>query len=253
MKPQVFFVFCLAILTAAPALAVTTSLGQEWNYEPDAWARGTTADSAWFGWDVLDGSGVFLSHGQVLDDTTPDLGTATPSSRLYQGTDGVADPSPTTYGHRSGSGNYYTGHPSGPGSNNAVDDTITGVAPSSGTGGHTTILLQAIGQPQSSAAGIEWTAPGWTKTSDLYGQEANGTGVYWQEWTAPGNDLPFSVNLDGPEGSSSYALDAFQVDTFWTDGAEPIISSRTMIGIPEPSSLVLTVLGLFALAGLRRR
>ncbi|MEM8679054.1 MAG: hypothetical protein AAGF97_06865, partial [Planctomycetota bacterium] len=99
--------FGLCLATIAQAQPVITSLGQTWSYEPDAWSRGTSADSAYFGWDNMEGSGSFLGFGQVLDDSTPDLGTATPNARFFQGADGVNDPSPTDYGHRSGSGNFY--------------------------------------------------------------------------------------------------------------------------------------------------
>ena len=51
-------VLCVAtMLVQGSASALTTSLGQSWNYAPDAWSRGTTADSAYFGWDNFEASG----------------------------------------------------------------------------------------------------------------------------------------------------------------------------------------------------
>ncbi|MEM1083392.1 MAG: PEP-CTERM sorting domain-containing protein [Verrucomicrobiota bacterium] len=238
---------CLSLLASGSSFGFVTSMGQSWDYEPDSWSRGSGADTAFFGWDVLDASGVFISAGQVLDDSTPDLGVGTTGARFYQGTDGTANPAPTFYGHRSGSGNYYSGFLPAAG----VDNTITGTAPASGSGGHTTIVLQAIGQPENSVSGISWTASaGWTKVKDLYGTEGDGTGVYWQEWTATGDNLSFSIDLNGPPGSSSYGLDAFTVDTYWTDGGSAAANSITIV--PEPSSALL--IGLAAsVFGFRRR
>ncbi|MEM9176340.1 MAG: PEP-CTERM sorting domain-containing protein [Myxococcota bacterium] len=245
-RSSLFGLAALALVAATPAAAITTSLGQTWDFEPDAWARGTTADSAYFGWDTLEGSGVFLSAGQILDDTTPDLGTSA-SSRLFQGTDGLADPTPTIYGHRSGSGNYYSGFISGAN----VDDTISGVAPASGAGGFTTVLVQALGQPGNSVTGITFDAgAGWTQTANLYGQYPDGTGAYWQEWTAPGANVAFAVNFDSPAGTSSLALDAFQIDTFWS-ATGPVTNTVTVV--PEPGTALLLGLGLASLAGARRR
>ena len=243
----------VAVAAGTPANALTTSLGQSWDYEPDAWTRTSDADTGFMGWDLLESSSSPLGFGNILDDSTPDLGVALPGARFYQGTDGLIDPSPTDYGHRSGSGNYYSGFA---GSVLNVDDTITGAAPASGTGGYTTLLVQAIGQPGNPVPGIELVASaGWTKVTDLYNVELDGTGVYWQEWTAPGDNLAFSIDLNGPIGSSSYALDAFTVDTYWTDGQVPVVNTRTQIGVPEPSSvaLVALVIGVGSVYMARRR
>ena len=246
LKNSLFGLAALVLFAADPAAAITTSLGQDWDFEPDAWARGTTANSAYFGWDNLEGSFQFLSAGQILDDTTPDLGTSS-SSRLFQGTDGIANPSPTFYGHRSGSGNYYSGFIPGSG----VDDTISGVAPASGSGGNTTLVVQLIGQPETFVENLSFSAgPGWTKTSDLYGFYADGTGAYWQEWTAPGDNLSFDININRLPGTSSIAIDAFQVDTYWTPGAA-VTNSISIV--PEPGTALLMGLGLAGLAGSRRR
>ncbi|MEQ8211898.1 MAG: hypothetical protein RH917_19020 [Lacipirellulaceae bacterium] len=240
-----------AAISSNRLFAITTSQGQSWDYQPDAWARGSDANTAYFGWDDFEiGGNAVLGFGRVLDDTTPDLGTAVPNVRIYQGNDGANDPSPTTYGHRSGSGNFYTGFAIGPPPhNNQLDDTITGIAPASGTDGCTTLVLQVIGQTAggmaTTGAAIEdlfFDLPGWTKQKDLYGLEANGSGVYWQEWTAPGANLPFSIEMTSDVGTADIAIDAFQVDTYWTPGASPAINSIGSIGVPELSSFVLVSL-----------
>ncbi|MEX2170628.1 MAG: PEP-CTERM sorting domain-containing protein [Pirellulales bacterium] len=233
------------------AAAITTNLGQTWDLAPDAWTRGNDADTSWFGWDVLEGThpvypappdGFF----RILDDSTPDVGGATTAltPRLYQGNDGVNDPLPTTSGHRSGSGNYYSGF------DNAALDHITAVAPASDVGGFTTVVLQVVGQPGNGVSALEFAMDGsWTKVKDLFAINENGAGMYWQEWTAPGNDLPLSMLMTSTE--TSRGLDAFQVDTFWTSERNPRINAIS--AIPEPGSVTLAGLAVVgALLVLRR-
>ncbi|MEM9481132.1 MAG: hypothetical protein AAGA58_15880 [Verrucomicrobiota bacterium] len=236
---------------ASPSLAFITSLGQAWDYEPDAWVRTNDSDTNFYAWDLLESSGVGLSFGTVLDDATPDVGVDPTTARLFQGTDGIADTSPTVYGHRSGSLNYYSGFISGP-AIPRVDDTISGVGSGSGVGGFTTLVIQLTGQPGQPVAGLTIAeTTGWTLTSSLYGTEPDGTGLYWAEFTSPGVSVPFSVDINGAVGASNdYGIDAFSVDTFWTSGASPVLNSRSFI--PEPSSALLV--GLFSsMLCLRRR
>jgi hypothetical protein len=238
------------------SLGITTSGGQPWDYEPDAWSRANNSSTAYFGWDVFEPNGMALGFGEVLDDSTPDLGAATTAldPRIYQGTNGIQDPAPTSYGHRSGSGNFYSGF----GPADVVLETITSQAPAGGTGGFTTVVLQVIG----GAPGGQGSQPiedlsfqilesGWTNQKDLYGTLATGTGVYWQEWTAAGDNLPFSIRITS--GSSSRSIDAFQVDTYWSP-SEVTINNRSSIGVPEPTSLLaITIGGLATIFVLRRQ
>ena len=222
-----------AIGVASTSTAFTTNAGQTWDTEPDAWSRGNTADTSWFGWDEFEPTGPptapFFSF--ILDDSTPDIGSPTTatSTNIAQS---VA--SQAVYGHRSSSANYYSGFPD----DAFADDTISGVAPASGAGGYTTILLQVIGLPGNRVSSLSFD-PGaeWTRTSDVEGRLADTAGLYWQEWTAPGGNLPFSIEMTSSE--SSIALDAIQIDTFWTSGDAPVLNSRDRIGIPEPASLLL--------------
>jgi hypothetical protein len=248
-----------ALAAPSAALALTTNSGQTWDYEPDAWTRGNNADTAYFGWDVMEGSGAMLGFGRVLDDATPDLGSPTTATgtRLFQGANGAADPAPTAYGHRSGSNNYYSGF----GDADVANDTVTGTAPASGTGGYTTLVLQILGGAPADTGSnpigdlnFEMLTSGWTLAKDLYGVEATGTGVYWQEWTAPGSDLPFEVKITS--ATSSRSIDAVQVDTYWTSSAAgaAVVNARSSIGfVPEPTGAALATLGLRVLAARRRR
>lgn len=231
------------VFTAWQAHAITTSQGQTWVTQPDAWSRGNTADSSWFGWDFLEFTGPPTAPfgSFVLNDSTPDLGAPTTATGVNLAQSGA---SIGVYGHQSASGNYYSGFPG----NAFADDTLSGVAPSSGAGGYTTLLIQVIaqapapGQGVNTIAGLSFVADAaWTKTSDLYGQTAAGTGLYWQEWTAPGANVPFSVDITSV--TSSIAIDAFQVDTYWTSNPQPLTNSRGSIGIPEPTSVVLLAIG----------
>jgi hypothetical protein len=248
-----------AAALAAPAIAapITTVDGQLWESEPDAWTRGNTADTSHFGWDLLETGNPTLSFGRILDDTTPDIGAPTTATqtRWFQGSNGVAGPLPTAYGHRSGSGNYYSGF----GTGDLANDIVTAFTPSSGAGsaGFTTVVLQVLGSPPT-ATGVNAIADlsfnilsaNWTKQKSLYGTLANGTGVYWQEWTSPGADVPFSIRMTSLE--SSRGIDAIQVDTHWTSASAPVINARTTIGVPEPGAAVLALVSCVSLA-LRRR
>ncbi len=247
----------LVMCLGGHAAAITTSEGQAWDLTPDAWVRGNTADTAYFGWDVLEASGETLGFGQVLDDTTPDLGNAITATgvRFFQGSDGILDPSPTTYGHRSGSGNYYSGMMAG----HTAHDTFTATAPASGTGGFTTVVLQLIGGNGYSPDGdggnivddLSFTISGgdadWTLQNSLYGINEFGSGMYWLEWTAPGSSLEFSILMTSTEIHRS--LDAFQIDTHWS-ATGPVVNGIT--SIPEPGAGLL-LLGGGALLAMRRR
>lgn len=245
---------------AAFALSATyqRSLAATTGYEPDAWTRGNTVDSSYFGWDVIERAGLpTLDFGRILDDSTPDLGTGITATgtRIYQGANGIVDPSPTLYGHVSGSMNYYSGanfaDPTAP-QIHFANDTITATTPASGAGGFTTVVLQVLAQPANGIEDLnfEMTTAGWTKQKDLYGILAGPTGVIWQEWTAPGADLPFSIHMTSP--TDSRAIDSFAVDTFWTSGAAPVINARASVGIPEPAAGALACLAVLALAARRR-
>lgn len=239
---------------AAALLAVVsttdTTLAAISPYAPDAWSRGNDADTSYFGWDTLEIAGPpdygFL---WLLDDASPDLGTGITATgtRLFQGTDGAGDPSPTTQGHISSSQNYYSFFDNS-------DDTVTATAPASGTGGYTTVVLQVF----ESAGGdgipdLEFTMDNsidtWTPTKHLHNVTGVGLAVHWAEWTAPGNDLTFSIHMTslGPHR----VIDSFQVDTYWTSGPAPVVNSIT--SVPEPATWLLAWGGPIAVLAGRRK
>ncbi|MBA3480578.1 MAG: hypothetical protein H0T51_02075 [Pirellulales bacterium] len=241
---------CLLLAGAtSPASAITTSGGQAWNFVPDAWTRGNTDNASYFGWDVIEHAG--LPNGPMgtgrLDDTTPDLGapTTATSPRIVQSAASLA-----LFGHRSGTGNYYSGFQGIA----YADDTISAVAPTPAgqTGGFTTVVLQVIGQPNNAVADLSFAADtssvAWTKQKDLFAVNETGAGVYWQEWTAPGDNLPFSIHM--ASATSSRGLDAFQVDAFWSPTG-PVINAIS--AIPEPTSAALASMGLLGLVRIVRR
>lgn len=247
--------FLAIALMSTTASAIITSTFFDWSPEPDAWARGNTADISYFGWDVIEaGTPPRPFHGmlRVLDDSTPDLGVGTTATgtRIYQGNNGISDYlTSTDNGHRSGSSNYYSFF-------DEANDTITGTAPASGVGGYTTIVLSMVeNMPSDGLQDINFTidtsSVAWTLNKNLHDVYPRGRGARWVEWSAPGNDLTFSINFTST--AIHRAIDAFQVDTYWTPGPAPAFNSRNS-AIPEPTSAVLAVLGLVgSLASMRRR
>jgi hypothetical protein len=243
-----FAVFVAALGPFASAHAITTSTGQSWNFAPDAWVRGNSSETSYFGWDVIEVAGAPTGpFGSFkLDDATPDLGSPTTATgtRIVQSNDSFA-----IYGHRSASGNYYSGFPA----NALADDSISAVAPTpvGQSGGFTTVVLQVIGQPTSTINDLTFTmdnVAAWTKHKSLYAVNSGGAGVHWQEWTAPGANLPFTMHMQS--ATSSRGIDAFQIDTHWS-AAGPLVNA--IAAIPEPASAGLAVIGLLSAAGMKRR
>jgi hypothetical protein len=230
-------------LTASAAQAAITS------YSPDAWDRDNDADTSYFGWDTLQiNFPPFGGPTFKLDDSVPDLGvgiTAT-GTRIYQGTNGLANSSPTTVGHVSSTGNYYSFM-------DTANDTITATTPASGVGGYTTVVIQYyenVGGDGNADLmfAMDNTVDTWTLDKHLYNATTNGRTIHWLEWWAPGNDLTFSATMTsfGPHR----VMDSFQVDTYWTAGDAPVVNALS--AVPEPASWLLALGSLAAcLAGRR--
>jgi hypothetical protein len=218
-------------------------------FAPDAWTRGNNANTSYFGWDVFEATGQpFLGGQLVLDDVTPDVGDATTATgtRIFQGTNGAADPSPTLRGHVSGTSNYYSFF-------DRANDTLVGTAPASGLGGYTTVVLQL----HSTAGGsllddlvfnIDDSVISWTLHKHLNDAGAGGLGYHWIEWSAPGADLPFQIKITSNRPHRT--IDSFEIDTYWTGGATPAVNSISTV--PEPVTWKFLGMGVCA-AMLRRR
>jgi hypothetical protein len=218
-------------------------------YAPDAWVRGNHADTSYFGWDSFEIAGPpNFGPLYMLDDSTPDLGNGTTAmgTRIFQGTNGTADPSPTTNGHVSSSRNYYSFF-------DTSNDTVVGTAPASGAGGFTTVVLQL----HSSAGGslledlafdIDDSATAWTLHKHLHASGPGGLGFHWIEWSAAGADLPFRITMTST--GQHRTIDSFEIDTFWSPTA-PAVNAITQV--PEPAAWLTTILGFAAIAAARRR
>jgi hypothetical protein len=238
-KPQPQFLLPLAL--ALLAISMDNQLAAAFDAPPDAWTRANDGDTSHFGWDDFSNPSApflptvpFPTGARVLDDTTPDIDPATTATgiRLYQGADGIADYSPTTYGHVSSSGNYYSGF----NDSDFADDTLTAIAPASGTGGYTTAILQIAGSGVANPdLAISISGADWVLDKSSYGLEGP-TGVYWIQWYAPGNDLPLAIDIDSEY--SSVAIDAIQVDTHWSATA-PVLNVGPTLTVPEPASGLL--------------
>jgi hypothetical protein len=238
----------LTFAVISPGIADSASANTS-PYSPDAWARGNDANTSYFGWDDLEISGP-PNHGflWLLDDVTPDLGsgiTAT-GARIHQGADGAANPAPTTQGHVSSSGNYYSFF-------DTANDTITATAPGSGPGGFTTVVLQV----HSTAGGsllddlqfaMDNSVNTWTLHKHLNNAGARGLGFHWIEWSAPGAGLPFSIHMTSV--APHRTIDAFELDTYWLATAPAV---NAISSVPEPAAIVLAGLGMCLVHIVRRR
>ncbi len=232
----------VAFLTASPASHASITYGV-----PDTWTRDNSSTTTYAGWDVLEGTGAVLGFGRVLNDTTPDVGGSLGIGHTGISYSLVQDPT-TTYGHRSGSSNYYSGF-------NPLDymnDTINGQTRGSTGTGYSTIVLQIKGLAANAVpnltAGITGGAT-FTLVKELYGLGPTGEGMYWFEWTAPGGNLNYAIQM--LSDYSSVGLDAFSVDTYWTSGSSPVTSAVS--SAPEPTRAVLMLFAVGALVLRRRR
>jgi hypothetical protein len=238
-----------AALAAFAVLGPATVFAAPTGCAPDAWTRANDASTSYFGWDVLEPATPPNFYGalQVLDDSTPDLGsgiTAT-GTRIFQGTDGAINTAPTANGHMSGSGNYYSFF-------DTANDTIVGVAPG-GVGGFTTVVLQV----HSSAGGsllddlsfaIDNSQNTWSLHKHLNDAGAGDLGYHWIEWSAPGGNLPFHITMTSTEQHRT--IDSFEIDTYWTGGASPAVNAISQV--PEPAVAGLLLLAAIGLVTRRR-
>jgi hypothetical protein len=238
-----------SVLSAFAVLGAATASATPSGFAPDAWTRASNASTSYFGWDALTPATPpnFFGMLQVLDDSVPDLGigTTATNTRIFQGTDGANNTAPTANGHMSGSGNYYSFL-------DTMNDTITGKAPG-GDGGYTTVVLQLHSSSNGSllndlSFAIDNSQNTWTLHKHLNDAGAGGLGFHWVEWSAPGGNLPIAITITSTEQHRT--IDSFEIDTFWTNAASPVVNAVTQV--PEPSAASLLIVGSIV-CGLRRR
>jgi hypothetical protein len=226
-------------------------------FAPDAWVRGNNANTSYFGWDFIEHTGPpNLGDLWILDDGIPDLGTGITASapRIFQGTNGLDDPSPNLQGHVSSTHNYYSFI-------ERFDATITATPPASGAGGFTTVVLQLHStvngdELRDLTFGILPVSSNWTLRKHLNNTDGSGLGAeganlgyHWLEWTAPGAGVEFRIHIDS--FLAHRPVDSFEIDTFWSPTG-PVINSIT--SVPEPATGLLAALGgLAGFCGRRRR
>jgi len=246
-------VVVLAAMSIGAAEAAVLSAG------PDAWSRGD-AGAVYFGWDVLEMSGAPGPFGNsTINDTTPDVGTVGSFSAS------LADGPTATYGHRSSTGNIYSGFTGGP------LDLVVGFSAFGSVGsGSTTVFLTILGNPADTRllsqitldAGGGALAPA-RLLEGISAEDPNDTGakVWVAEWRLDGHASDYEIRILSDPASgfgTDVGLDSITVDALWTSDLDPTANSSEELAlggvevVPEPSSALLALLGALGLWRRRR-
>lgn len=189
--------------------------------------------TTWVGWDVFNDGG---SGTEIIDDSTPDIGTDTGSFVTTNGED-----------HLSGSLNYYSG-------GGSVSEDITFDTDGVDGSGFTTIIVQAktlFGPFGSEIAfsSINGVAPTIVNTATTGTTNAVGEGQLFAKYELTGVDGPQTISVSsGP--FSFMSIDQVVVDTVWSDAG---FAPDSAIITPEPGAVVLSLLGGAIALVVRRR
>ena len=187
------------------------------------------ASTTYLGWDTFDDVDPNLIDSfQLIDDTTPDLGSAGGRFMTTNGED-----------HLSGSGNYYSG-------GGSVSEDVTFDTAGVNGSGFTTVIVQAKTLFGGWGTNIIFTPiDGVVPIQVLQGVNQVGQGQLFAKYEIPGTADPetFSI-VSGPFSFTSF--DQFVVDTVWSpDG----FAADNAIFTPEPTTALLALLGLAGVAG----
>lgn len=196
------------------------------------------SNTTYFGWDDFEDSEVpGVPLGSRIDDTTPDINTiGAPAGTRFKQDDALL------YGHRSSSGNYYSGF----GATDVAGDTFT--APTDGTegvAGFTTVILQILAQVDNLPP-LEFDDVAGVSPEVVSGLNANNAGQYFVKYELPGNAASYDVRLF-TSAATSVAVDKFEIDTLYSPkGYAPDFAI-----VPEPATLAVAILGGAALLARR--
>lgn len=221
---------CCTLTASASALNITGFAA------PDAWLRGS-ANTTYYGWDVFEGGPMLLNDG------TPDINPVAISgvSIVQNNIEGFWNVRSST--------NLYAG----PGATDYFDLTATVKTDGVAASGFTTILVQLAGSsfgPGQTPARFDagsFLINGQLPNCITDGYGADNRNLWWMEWTLPGNQPNYALEIDSQLSSGS--LSKITIDTAWHPATALDNSNVTVV--PEPTAAAL--LASVALLGLGRR
>ncbi len=229
-----------SLIPLATLLALIPGAGQAANYilsEQTALIAPTGrggANTTYFGWDSFTGNPPTAPNFTApINDSTPDLGSATGASIVTNNTED----------HISSSGNYYS-------SVGTTNETIT--APTTGTSGSgfTTIIAQGIALFGGFGLGLNFSPVAGVVPSVSQGLNSAGNGQFVAVWEIPGNAASYNFTMSSPADNSHNSFDKIIVDTFWSPAT---YQGDRFQAVPEPTAAGLGLLSLLGLALRRRR
>lgn len=194
-----------------------------------------SGNTTYLGWDTFDDPNFTgFASDVVINDNTPDVGTYAGSAALILGN--------TANDHISSGGNIYSGE-------TTLDETIT--APTDGTPGtgFTTLIVQGITAfgPFGGPTPISFSSINGVSPTVVVGDDAIGSAQFWVKYEIPGNAATYSFTMTSVDVHESIGL--LVVDTAWSaDGY-----SSDIAVVPEPSTLVMSVLATVGFVAAARR
>jgi hypothetical protein len=185
------------------------------------------ANSTYLGWDVFGAPG-----DTVINDTTPDVGSAAGSFVTTNGED-----------HQSGSLNYYSG-------SGTVAETVSFATSGVSGSGFTTVIAQARTLFGGWGATLSFgPIDGVLPSLVVQAPNANGIGQLFVKYEIPGTADIESFTISQAPGGDPTSFGLFVIDTVWSaDG----FAADTAVAVPEPTAAVLLAM-LAAGVSARRR